>query len=57
MSKSSKSKKERIPRMTEEQYAEYVTALKGETPLKGCGETAERHRDTPHIDAARRGER
>lgn len=35
MSKSSKNGK--VPKMTEEQYAEYVMAMKDETPVKGIG--------------------
>lgn len=33
MSKASKNKKERVPRMTEEQYAKYVSSLKEEEPI------------------------
>jgi hypothetical protein len=30
MSKSSKAKKNKVPKITEEEYAKYVSALKGE---------------------------
>ncbi len=53
MSKSSKNKNGKVPKMTEEQYAEYVMALKDETPVRGYKEIAERHHDTPHLDAER----
>lgn len=51
MSKSSKSRKERVPKMTEEQYAEYVMAMKDETPVKGYREIFSGRHDTPHLDA------
>ena len=51
MSKSSKSRKERVPKMTEEQYAEYVMAMKDETPVKGYREISSGRHDTPHLDA------
>ena len=31
MSKGSKTKKDKVPKITEEEYAKYVSALKGET--------------------------
>ena len=37
--------------MTEEQYAEYVMAMKDETPVKGYREISSGRHDTPHLDA------
>ena len=51
MIKSSKSRKERVPKMTEEQYAEYVMAMKDETPVKEYREISSGRHDTPHLDA------
>ena len=51
MSKSSKNRKEKVPKMTEEQYAEYVMALKDETPVKGYRELAAGKPDSPHLEA------
>lgn len=53
MSKSSKNGK--VPKMTEEQYAEYVMALKDETPVKGYRGIAEGNHNAPHLDAERHG--
>lgn len=53
MSKS--SKKGKVPKMTEEQYAEYVMALKDETPVKGYKGLAEGNHASPHLDAERHG--
>ena len=52
MSKSSKRGK--VPRMTEEQYAEYVMAMKDETPVPGYGENAEGSDGTSHVGAGAR---
>lgn len=49
MSKS--SKKGKVPKMTEEQYAEYIMALKDETPVKGYREIAEGAHGLSHIGA------
>ena len=54
MSKSSKNGK--VPKMTEEQYAEYVMALKDETPVKGYREIAEGRHNDPHLDAEHHGQ-
>lgn len=40
--------------MTEEQYAEYIMALKDETPVKGYKEIAEGRHGVPHTDAEKR---
>lgn len=53
MSRSSKGKKSKVPKMTEEQYAEYVMAMKDETPVQGYREIAEGH-STPHLKAEKR---
>ena len=37
--------------MTEEQYAEYVMAMKDETPVKGYREISSGRHDTPHLEA------
>ena len=37
--------------MTEEQYAEYVMAVKDETPVKGYRELAAGKHDSPHLEA------
>lgn len=34
MSKGSKTKKDKVPKITEEEYNRYVSALKGETPTE-----------------------
>lgn len=48
MSKSSKNGK--VPRLTEEQYAEYVTALKEETQPKNFNEVPEGDREAPRLE-------
>lgn len=35
MSRGGNKKHDKVPRMTEEQYAEYVMAMKDETPVPG----------------------
>ena len=54
MSKSSKNGK--VPKMTAEQYADYVMALKDETPVKGYREIAEGRHNAPHLDAEHHGQ-
>ena len=34
MSKGNKTKKDKVPKITEEEYARYVSTLKGETPTE-----------------------
>lgn len=55
MSKSAKKKKSKVPTMTEEQYAEYVMAMKDETPVDGYSECAEGNHGTPHVGADHHG--
>ena len=53
MSKSSKNGK--VPKLTEEQYAEYIMAMKDETPVQGYREFAEGNHATPHLDPGKNG--
>ena len=53
MSKS--SKKGKVPKMTEEQYAEYVMALKEESPVGGYKELAEGRHGAPHLGSEHHG--
>lgn len=55
MSKNSKKKKSKVPKMTEEQYAEYVMAMKDEAPVEGYRACCEGQHDTPHLHAERDG--
>lgn len=57
MSKNSKKKKSKVPKMTEEQYAEYVMAMKDEAPVEGYRACCEGQHDTPHLHAERDGKR
>lgn len=45
---SRSSGKSKVPKMTEEQYAEYVMSLKDEAPLPGYREEASGNHATPH---------
>ena len=53
MNKPFKSKKEKVPRMTEEQYAEYVSSLKDEEPIAAYADLCSGKHSTSHIDAER----
>lgn len=49
MRKSAKKRHDKVPKLTEEQYAEYVMAMKDETPVEGYKEIASGNHQTPHI--------
>lgn len=52
MGKSNRHKKERIHKMTEEEYANYVMSLKDEKPIGAYRDemNAQNYRDTSHSD-------
>lgn len=51
MSKSAKKRHDKVPKLTEEQYAEYVMAMKDETPVGGYKEIASGNHSAPHVKA------
>lgn len=53
MSRTRKGKNGKVPKMTEEQYAEYVMAMKDETPVQSYRELAA-GRSVPHIGEKKR---
>lgn len=53
MSRSAKKKHDKVPKLTEEQYAEYVMAMKDETPVDGYKEISEGKHSVPHLHEER----
>jgi hypothetical protein len=49
VSKSAKKKHDKVQKLTEEQYAEYVMAMKEELPMDGYKECVSSNHSTPHI--------
>jgi len=47
MGKCSKSKKAKVPKMSEEEYAQYIMSLKDEKPTAGFRESISGH-SVPH---------
>ena len=48
-----KNKKNKVRKLTEEQYAEYIMSLKDETPVDAYKPLSEEKHSTPHLQAER----
>lgn len=51
MQKSVKENKKKVPKITEEQYEEYIMSLKDEAPVLGVDKMVEGH-SQPHVKSS-----